>query len=189
MPPPEWLPVHPLDLLEVRRRMGLAVEALPPEVAAHVPLAMLEAWVAELETGEHRMAVSHGDFQPGNILTSQSGISVIDMGTAGVRPPEDDLGFFITFVFTHKERVAFGNAAGTRSFLRAVCDSFLEGYGIEAFGGRRALRPYIAWLIVQRLADMSARIERWPRVPRFILRRRLVGWARSELPLFLKEFD
>ena len=189
MPPPEWLPAHPLDLSEVQRRMSLATAALRPEVATHLPLTRLTAWVAELETREYRMAVSHGDFQPGNVLTSGPRISVIDLGTAGVRPPEDDLAFFITFAFTHKERVAFGNAAGTRSFLRNVCNSFLEGYGIEAFGGRRALRPYVAWLIVQRLADMSARIERWPRVPRLILRRRLVAWVRSELPLFLKEFN
>jgi hypothetical protein len=47
----------------------------------------------------------------------------------------------------------------------------------------------VAWLIVQRLADMTARIERWPHMPRLILRRRLVGWVKSELPLFLKEFD
>jgi len=189
MPPPEWLPAHPLDLPEVRRRMSLAASELRPEVAAEVPLAMLESWVEELAGLEHRMAVSHGDFQPGNVLMSGSNISVIDMGTAGVRPPEDDLAFFITFAFTHKERVAFGNPAGSRSFISALCRDFLDGYGIEAFDGRRALRPYVAWLIVQRLSDMTARIERWQRVPRAILRKRLVGWTKAELPLFLKEFD
>jgi hypothetical protein len=189
MPPPDWLPVHSLGMAEVQRRTMLAAEALRPDVARHVPLTRLLGWVSELADSENRIAVSHGDFQAGNVLISGQRISVIDLGTAGVRPPEDDLAFFITFAFTHRERVAFGNIGGTREFVRGFCNSFLEGYGVEALRGRAALRPYIAWLIVQRLADMTARIERWPRLPRLVLRERLVGWVRSELPLFLKEFD
>ncbi len=189
MPPPDWLPVHALDLAEVRRRMDGAAATLGPEVARHVPLRKLGEWISDLGNGAHRMAFSHGDFQPGNVLISGSRISVIDLGTAGVRPPEDDLAFFVTFAFTHKERVTFGNAAGMRSFVRDFCDAFLEGYGWSALEGRAAMRPYVAWLIVQRLADMTARIERFPRLPRLVLRKRLVGWVKSELPLFLKEFD
>lgn len=189
MTPPDWLPVHPLDLAEVRRRTDAAAAALAPEVAQHVPLRTLADWISDLGNGAQRMAVSHGDFQPGNILISGSGISVIDLGTAGVRPPEDDLAFLVTFAFTHKERVAFGNAAGTRLFLRNVCDAFLEGYGLGAAEGRAAMRPYVAWLIVQRLADMTGRIRRFPSPLRRGLEQRLVGWVRSELPLFLKEFD
>ena len=188
MPAPEWMPAHPLNANQLRTRTEGALAVLRPEVLAHVPLKELNDWIAELTDDGHRMAVSHGDFQPGNVLISGKRISVIDLGSAGVRPPEDDLGFFVTFVSTYKERVAFGNAAGTRSFVREFCDAFLEGYGLEPAGGRASLRPFIAWLTVQRLADMTARIERWPGAARLVLRMRLVSWVKSELPLFLEEF-
>jgi hypothetical protein len=188
MKPPEWLPEHVLDSTELARRTVQAASLLRPELARHVPLDTLLRWIDRADISGRRSAVSHGDFQPGNVLVSGSQLSVIDLATAGVRPPEDDIGFFITFTFTHKERIAFGNAAGTRGFVKGFCDSFLRGYGFDSPAGKRSLRPYIAWLIVQRLADVSARIDRWPGVGRFVLRKRLVTWVRSELPLFMKEF-
>ena len=183
---PDWLPVHRIDADELRSRTVTAAARLPEAVRRQVPLDTLLGWVSEMTTGSQHLAVSHGDYQPGNILVAGSQIGVIDMATAGIRPVEDDLGTFITFLFTQKQRVVFSSIAGSRGLTRQLRDAFLNGCGFRSREDLDRLRPFMAWHIVQRLADMSTRIDRWPRLVRPLLRRRLADWVRSELPLVIE---
>jgi aminoglycoside phosphotransferase (APT) family kinase protein len=161
---------------------------LSHDLKRHLPLTQLLRWSGQVPADE-RLVMSHGDFQPGNLLVSASGFTVIDFATAGVRPAGADLAWFVTFVLSQRERVVLGNAAGTRRFVMKFCREFLSGYDFDFSRASQIVRPYLGLVVVGRLADLQKRIDHWPPPARPLLRNRLVGWADSELRWFLREFE
>jgi thiamine kinase-like enzyme len=188
MAPPGWLPVQSNEPGDLRPRTEEAIAKLSHDLQRHLPLTQLLRWSGQAPVGE-RLVMSHGDFQPGNLLVSGSRFTVMDYATAGARPAGEDLAWFVTFVLSQRERVVLGNSAGPRRFVARMCREFLAGYDSDFRRMSQTVRPYLALVVVRRLADLLQRIDRSPPVARPLLRKRLVGWADSELRWFLREFE
>lgn len=182
MKAPDWLPVRPSDL---EGRLSQALSALPDSLLRRLPVDRLREEAGTGERSEARLAVSHGDFQPGNVLVPDGRVRMMDFGTAAVRPIEEDLAFFIVMLFAQKERVLYGSMAGTAGLMHRLCDAFLSGYGLDMPAGSPALRPMIAVRLAERLAQMCASIERSLAVLRPVLTFRVMTWANREIPLLL----
>jgi aminoglycoside phosphotransferase (APT) family kinase protein len=189
MPPKEWLfTVAGGDPRDLRMRTEVAFSSLGNDLKRRLPMTQLLEWSGQAMAGE-APAMSHGDFQPGNLIVFDGRFIVMDYATAGIRPPGEDLAWFLVFVMSQRERVVLGSSAGSRGFVAKVCRDFLSGYDADMPGASRTLRPYLASLVVTRLADLQNRIERAMPPARPVLRKRLVAWADSELRWFLGEFE
>jgi len=183
MKPPDWLPAHYVDCEILKNKTLEAAASLPECLRREIPIGDLLDEIRGLNLGGKRLVVSHGDFQSGNILVSGLGITIVDLATARVCPIEDDLSFFIALLFTQKERIVYGSLPGTAAFPRELSDAFLSGYGFPPGDGWHQLGPMLKFHVVERLAEMCARIERFPAVFRPFLVRRVVDWVRSKPPL------
>lgn len=190
MPRPEWLfKVAGGSQRDLRARTEEAVSTLSDDLKRRIPMKRLLEWSGQA-TADGAPVMSHGDFQPGNLIVLNDGrFIVMDYATAGVRPASEDIAWFLVFVMSQRERVVLGSPAGSRGFVAKVCKEFLAGYDTDMPRASRALRPFLASLMVTRLADLQHRIDRTPPPVRFILKKRLVGWADSELRWFLGEFE
>ena len=185
MSPPDALPVYCIDTEEFERRALGAIANLPETLSRYLPVEMILECIQEVRAHPSQSAVCHGDFHPGNILVSGSRITVTDVGTAGVRIPEDDLAFFVALMFSQPGRLVFGPLAGKPQFVRRLCDAFLAAYGFPTADGWQRLRPMMAMHVVERLARVSVTIEGLPRRAQPLLWHRLASWVTSELPLLL----
>jgi hypothetical protein len=183
MKPPDWLPAPHVDPGILESKTLEAAASLPECLRREIPLDDLLDEIRGLKLEKKRLVVSHGDFQPGNILVSGLGMTIVDLATARVCPIEDDLSFFIVLLFTHKERIVYGSVPGTAALPRELANAFLVGYGFPPGDGWHQLDPMLRFHVIERLAEMCARIQRFPAVFRPFLVRRLVDWVRSKPPL------
>ena len=185
MPIPESLPSRAFDLERLRQKSDTAVALLPESTRQSTAIRDLSATADEYARPIPDDVTCHGDFQPGNIFVRDGEPFVIDFGTMGVGPAEDDLAFFLVLMATQKFRIVLGNTAGNPRFTVDLCDAFFDGYGSKRAAQLPALKPLVAVYMLERLAAMFDTTSRLPRLARPIVRARLNRWVERDLTAFL----
>ncbi|MDK1046224.1 MAG: aminoglycoside phosphotransferase family protein, partial [Anaerolineales bacterium] len=91
MPIPDSLPSRAFDLERLRQKSDTAVALLPESTRRTTAIRDLRVAADDYARPLTDDVTCHGDFQPGNIFVRDGEPFVIDFGTMGVGPAEDDL--------------------------------------------------------------------------------------------------
>ncbi len=189
MPLADSLPSRAFDLKRLRQKSDAALAHLPESTRRTTAIRDLRTAADDYVRPLTGDVTCHGDFQPGNIFVRSGEPFVIDFGTMGVGPAEDDLAFFLVLMATQKFRVVLGNAAGDPRFTVDLCDAFFDGYGSKRVAQLPALKPLVAVYMLERLAAMFDTTSRLPQLARPIVRARLDRWVEHDLAAFLMSLE
>jgi glycosyltransferase involved in cell wall biosynthesis/tRNA A-37 threonylcarbamoyl transferase component Bud32 len=122
---------------------------------------------AAVDPSTLRRVRTHGDFWPGNLFVSDSGVQAIDFEGTGTGLAEEDAADFLV------ELRLFFLRPGGRARFRAAAAAFLSGWG---GGDNEILEHCLRWAALRRMAESPAGV---PAPVRALRRRALYEIARG----------